>query len=62
MAKIIAVDDSMADLKLVESVLANNHRVILCQDGTNVEDRVVNQPALAPVPKKIAHGGLGRYP
>ena len=47
MAKIIAVDDSMEDLKLVESVLANNHRVILCQDGTNVEDRVsTEQPDL----------------
>ena len=40
MAKIIAVDDSVADLKLVESILGNHHRVILCQDGTGIEDRV----------------------
>ncbi len=38
MAKIIAVDDSMADLKLAESILTNAaHRVALCLNGEGVE-------------------------
>ena len=39
MAKIIAVDDSLADLKLVASILANaNHNVVLCVNGDGLEE------------------------
>jgi CheY-like chemotaxis protein len=38
MAKIIAVDDSMADLKLAESILVGAaHRVAMCINGEGVE-------------------------
>ena len=38
MAKIIAVDDSMADLKLAESILVSAaHRVAMCINGEGVE-------------------------
>ncbi|NJK44130.1 MAG: response regulator [Pleurocapsa sp. SU_196_0] len=39
MAKIIAVDDSLADLKLVASILGGvAHNVILCVNGDGVEE------------------------
>ena len=39
MAKIIAVDDSLADLKLVASILGGaNHNVVLCVNGDGVEE------------------------
>jgi twitching motility two-component system response regulator PilH len=39
MAKIIAVDDSLADLKLVASILgAAGHNVVLCVNGDGVEE------------------------
>ncbi|MER3442983.1 MAG: response regulator [Meiothermus sp.] len=40
MAKLIAVDDSLADLKLIESILASDHRVVLVQGSENVEARI----------------------
>jgi CheY-like chemotaxis protein len=44
MAKIIAVDDSMADLKLVESILTGAaHRVALCLNGEGVEALVLQE-------------------
>jgi CheY-like chemotaxis protein len=43
-AKIIAVDDSMADLKLVESILVGAaHRVALCINGEGVEALIVQE-------------------
>jgi CheY-like chemotaxis protein len=39
MAKIIAVDDSLADLKLVASILGGvSHNVVLCVNGDGVEE------------------------
>lgn len=39
MAKIIAVDDSLADLKLVASILGGaHHNVVLCVNGDGVEE------------------------
>jgi CheY-like chemotaxis protein len=39
MAKIIAVDDSLADLKLVSSILSGAaHNVVLCVNGDGVEE------------------------
>jgi CheY-like chemotaxis protein len=39
MAKIIAVDDSLADLKLVASILSGvSHNVVLCVNGDGVEE------------------------
>ncbi len=48
MAKIIAVDDSMADLKLAESILLSAaHRVALCINGEGVEALIeAEQPDL----------------
>ena len=44
MAKIIAVDDSMADLKLAESILSSaGHRVILCLNGEGVEELITQE-------------------
>ncbi len=48
MAKIIAVDDSMADLKLEESILIGaGHQVSLCINGDGVEALIAaEQPDL----------------
>ncbi len=44
MAKIIAVDDSMADLKLAESILTSAaHRVALCINGEGVEALIAQE-------------------
>jgi CheY-like chemotaxis protein len=44
MAKIIAVDDSMADLKLAESILTNAaHQVLICLNGEGVEALIVQE-------------------
>jgi twitching motility two-component system response regulator PilH len=44
MAKIIAVDDSLADLKLVASILgAAAHNVVLCVNGDGVEEMAVRE-------------------
>ncbi|GIW27095.1 MAG: hypothetical protein KatS3mg070_0458 [Meiothermus sp.] len=40
MAKLIAVDDSMADLKLIEQSLAPYHQVVLYQGSENVEQHI----------------------
>jgi PleD family two-component response regulator len=40
MAKLIAVDDSLSDLKLIESILATDHKVVLLQNAENVESRI----------------------
>jgi twitching motility two-component system response regulator PilH len=40
MAKLIAVDDSLSDLKLIESILATDHKVVLVQGAENVESRI----------------------
>ena len=41
MAKIIAVDDSVADLRLIESMLSTKHRVMLCLNGDGLEEKAV---------------------
>lgn len=47
MAKLIAVDDSLADLKLIENALAGAHQVVLWQGSENVEQRIeVEKPDL----------------
>jgi CheY-like chemotaxis protein len=38
-AKIIAVDDSVADLRLVESMLSSKHSVFLCLNGNGLEEQ-----------------------
>lgn len=44
MAKIIAVDDSAADLKFAEAVLLKgNHRVIALSDNDEVEERIATE-------------------
>ena len=46
MAKVMVVDDSMADLKYAESVLtAASHRVMLCPGGEGIEQQVVSGKA-----------------
>lgn len=40
MAKLIAVDDSLADLKMIESTLTGAHQVVLYQGSDNVESRI----------------------
>jgi twitching motility two-component system response regulator PilH len=40
-AKIIAVDDSVADLRLIESMLSSKHRVLLCLNGEGLEEKTV---------------------
>lgn len=40
MAKLIAVDDSLADLKMIESTLVGAHQVVLYQGSENVEGRI----------------------
>jgi len=40
MAKLIAIDDSLSDLKLIESILATDHKVVLVQGAENVESRI----------------------
>ncbi|RIH84491.1 Response regulator PleD [Meiothermus luteus] len=40
MAKLIAIDDSLADLKLIESALSPYHQVVLYQGGENAEQRI----------------------
>jgi len=40
MAKLVAVDDSLADLKLIEQSLAPNHQVVLYQGSEDVERRI----------------------
>jgi CheY-like chemotaxis protein len=48
MAKIVAVDDSVADLKLEESILSGaGHRVSICLNGEGIEALVAaEQPDL----------------
>jgi twitching motility two-component system response regulator PilH len=47
MAKIIAVDDSVADLKLMEAALASKHKVVLCLNGDSLEEyALAEQPDL----------------
>jgi CheY-like chemotaxis protein len=41
MAKIIAVDDSVADLRLIESMLSSKHRVLLCLNGEGLEEKTI---------------------
>ncbi|MFN3266167.1 MAG: response regulator transcription factor [Deinococcales bacterium] len=44
MAKIVAVDDSMADLKFAESILLGaGHRVALCINGEGVEALIAQE-------------------
>ncbi len=40
MAKLIAVDDSLADLKLIEHSLSQYHQIVLYQGSENVEQRI----------------------
>jgi len=39
-AKLIAVDDSLADLKLIEHSLSQYHQVVLYQGSENVEQHI----------------------
>lgn len=40
MAKLLAVDDSLADLKLMESTLAPLHQISIYQGSENIEQRI----------------------
>lgn len=40
MAKLVAVDDSLADLKMIENSLAGAHQVVLYQGSESVEGRI----------------------
>ena len=43
MAKIIAVDDSMADLKLMEAALSNRHKILFCVNGDGLEEQAASE-------------------
>ncbi|GEM85648.1 response regulator [Meiothermus granaticius] len=43
MAKLIAVDDSLADLKLIEGALASQHQVMIYQGSENIEARIESE-------------------
>ena len=43
MAKIIAVDDSVADLRLMEAALGGKHKVVLCLNGDGLEERATTE-------------------
>jgi len=44
MAKVMVVDDALADLKLIENILqAGGHRVVCCAGGVELEAQVVQE-------------------
>jgi CheY-like chemotaxis protein len=43
MAKLVAVDDSLADLKILENILSTSHSVVIYQGSENVEQRIASE-------------------
>jgi CheY-like chemotaxis protein len=44
MGKVMVVDDAVADLRLIETILKSaGHRVVCCEGGARVEERMVDE-------------------